>query len=82
MAEGVYCVADALYMDGRRVEVIPSSRLFVYTKEKTLAKMDVTQEEFELLERTGLHMTLSQTRLWKEKLLPQILSHAPAHGAH
>ena len=73
---GVSCIAETLYMNGRRIETSGTSRLFIYTDAQSLVNMKLTEDEFRLVEESGFKK-LDQTRLWKEKLLPQIESQVP-----
>jgi hypothetical protein len=76
MPQGVYCVGATLYMNGQPMETSGVSRLFVYEIGHTLAKLEVSQQEFELIERSQFGNELRKSRYWQERLFPQIQRHA------
>jgi hypothetical protein len=69
--DGVSLRDDLLYMNALPIDTSGPCPFFIYTPEQTLVKMDMTESECRSIEANGFE-NLGGTRLWKEKLLPQL----------
>ena len=68
----IECMPEGLFVDGVRIETTKMRRVFVFTEERQMRLIELTQDELQLLSSNKID-SLQSTDLWKQKILPIVI---------